>query len=48
MRVLESGFAYNDKPYRSLSALAKHITGQIVNGFAWWGLGLPTKEKKSS
>ena len=46
VRVLESGFEYNSKPYRSLSALAKHITGQIVNGFAWFKL--TAKESKKS
>ena len=30
---------FNGKPYRSLSALAKHITGQIVNGFSLVPLG---------
>jgi len=48
VRVLEDGFEYDGKPYRSLSALAKHITGQIINGYTWFGLGLPGKEKKSS
>jgi hypothetical protein len=46
--VTADGFEFQGKPYRSLSALAKHITGQIVNGYVWWGLGLPGKEKKSS
>jgi len=48
VRVLEDSFEYDGKPYRSLSALAKKVTGQIVNGFVWWGLGLPGGEKKSS
>ena len=48
VRVLESGFEYNSKPFRSLSAVAKAICGQIVNGPVWFGLGLPSKEKKSS
>ena len=46
VRVLEQGFEYQGKPYRSLSALAKHITGQIVNGFAWFAL--TAKESKKS
>jgi hypothetical protein len=45
VRVLESGFEYQGKPYKSLSALAKHITGQIVNGYAWFSL---TKQEKSA
>ena len=39
VRVLEQGFEFEGKPYRSLSALAKHITGQIVNGYSWFRLG---------
>ena len=30
VRVLEKGFEFEGKDYRSLSALAKHITGQIL------------------
>jgi len=50
VRVMQPGlgFEFEGKPYRSLSALAKHITGQIVNGFAWRGLGLPAKESRKS
>jgi hypothetical protein len=48
VRVLDEGFEYRGKPYRSLSALAKQITGQIVNGFAWFKVGLPSKETKKS
>jgi len=39
VRVLEKGFEYEGKEYRSLSSLAKHISGQIVNGFTWFKLG---------
>jgi len=46
--VTESGFEYQGKPFRSLSALAKHITGSIVNGFVWFGLGLPETRRKKS
>ena len=35
VRILGDGFQYDSKPFRSLSGVAKHITGQIVNGFAW-------------
>jgi hypothetical protein len=48
VRVLDEGFEYQGKPYRSLSALAKHITGQIVNGFAWFRLGDYAKQEKAS
>ena len=48
VRVLADGFEYDGATYRSLSALAKHITGQIVNGFVWFRLGLPGQGKKSA
>ena len=44
--VEAEGFTFGGKHYRSLSALAKHITGQIINGFAFFGLA--KKEDKSS
>ncbi|MDP8256624.1 MAG: DUF2924 domain-containing protein, partial [Candidatus Alcyoniella australis] len=33
VKVLEHGFEYQDKPYRSLSAVARAITGSHWNGF---------------
>ncbi len=38
VKVLEKGFDYKGKVYRSLSAIAKDITGNIWNGFLFWGL----------
>jgi DUF2924 family protein len=38
VRVLENGFKYDDKPYRSLSAIAREITGTSWNGFGFFGL----------
>ncbi len=38
VRVLEQGFEYQGKPFRSLSAVAKHVTGSIWNGFLFFGL----------
>ena len=46
VRVLERSFEFEGKEYRSLSALAKHITGQIINGFAFFKLGAKAKETK--
>lgn len=46
VNVLESGFSYGGKSYRSLSGVAKAISGQIVNGFLWFGL-IPKEESKS-
>jgi hypothetical protein len=42
--VGESGFRYLEKEYRSLSAIAKEISGTAWNGFGFFHL-LATKEK---
>jgi len=36
--VLERGFVYAEKPFRSLSAIARAITGTTWNGFLFFGL----------
>jgi len=36
--VSESGFEYQGNPYRSLSAIAREITGTNWNGPAFFGL----------
>jgi hypothetical protein len=36
--VLEEGFHWNDKIYRSLSAIARAITGTRWNGLVFFGL----------
>lgn len=38
VKALEKGFEYKSKVYRSLSAIAKDITGNIWNGFLFFGL----------
>lgn len=38
VRVLEKGFSYEGKQYRSLSAVAKRVTGSIWNGYLFFGL----------
>jgi hypothetical protein len=38
VRVLEKGFEYEGQVFRSLSGLAKQITGQIINGFLFFQL----------
>ena len=43
--VGESGFTYSGKEYRSLSAIAKEISGTSWNGYGFFGL-LPAKEAK--
>ena len=37
VKVLEKSFEYKGKVYRSLSAIAKDITGNIWNGFLFFG-----------
>ena len=39
VEVLVHGFAYDGQVYRSLSAVAQAITGQHLNGFAFFHLG---------
>lgn len=38
VRVLENRFEYDGQQFRSLSALARHITGSVWNGFLFFGL----------
>lgn len=39
VRVLPNGFEFEGKIFRSLTAVAKDITGQHCSGFAFFGLG---------
>lgn len=36
--ILEKGFDYEGRPYRSLSAIAREVTGQRWNGLLFFGL----------
>jgi hypothetical protein len=36
--VMEKGFEYQGRPYRSLSAIAREVTGQRWNGILFFGL----------
>lgn len=38
VKILESGFEYNNKKYKSLSAIAKEVTGAHWNGYLFFGL----------
>jgi hypothetical protein len=40
VEVLEQGFLYQGQAYKSLSAVARHVTGTQWNGFAFFGLPL--------
>ncbi|MDM7972923.1 MAG: DUF2924 domain-containing protein [candidate division Zixibacteria bacterium] len=38
VKVTESGFEYGGKAFRSLSAIAREVTGAVWNGFLFFGL----------
>lgn len=38
IEVLAKGFRYQDRVFRSLSAIARHVTGTQWNGFLFFGL----------
>ena len=38
MTVKDDGFEYEGRPYRSLSAISKEVTGSQWNGFDFFGL----------
>ena len=38
VKVLESGFEYNNKTYKSLTAIAKEVTGAHWNGYLFFNL----------
>ena len=46
--VLAEGFEYQGEHYRSLSAIAKVITGTSWNGFLWMGLEKRNRKKKGN
>ena len=43
--VLPEGFDYEGRPYRSLTAVARHITGGSWNGLVFFGLRRPARAK---
>lgn len=38
IKILESGFEYNNKVYKSLTAIAKEVTGAHWNGYLFFNL----------
>ena len=38
--VLDDGYQYRDRVYKSLSAIARQVTGTQWNGYVFFGLGL--------
>lgn len=47
VKVLDQGFEYEDRRYRSLSGVAHEITGTIWNGYLFFGLGGKQKTKEA-
>src|SRR5262245_56416127 len=46
VKVVEGGFEFAGRQYRSLSALAREVTGaKSINGFLFWGL-VPAKAQR--
>jgi hypothetical protein len=46
--VCDKGFVWSGQPYRSLSAIAKAITGSSWNGWAFFGLSHPTRRNANA
>ena len=42
--MLEGGFEYEGRPYRSLSAIAREITGSHISGPAFFGVNRGGKQ----
>lgn len=47
VKVLDDSFSYGGERHRSLSGIARLITGQETNGFLWFGL-LPREKPKAA
>ena len=45
VRVLENGFQYEGAVYRSLRAIARHVSGTHWNGFSFFGLHRTAENK---
>jgi hypothetical protein len=45
VKVLEGGFEYEGETYRSLSGLARHITGYMISGPVFFKLVEPKRPK---
>lgn len=48
VRVLRQGFEFDGEIYRSLSAVARKITGSHWNGWLFFGMAQPGKEAKTA
>ena len=47
VEVLEKGFRYQDRVYKSLSAVAREVTGTQWNGFLFFGCAAPGAAERS-
>jgi len=45
--VLEDGFQYGERVYKSLSAIARHVTGTQWNGYLFFGLRLHHEQHRA-
>ena len=43
--VLEDGYQYGERVYKSLSAIAREVTGTQWNGYLFFGLGLRKEQR---
>jgi hypothetical protein len=48
VRVIDDGFTYQGQTFRSLSSIARHITGTKWNGLAFFGLKPATKPTEAA
>ena len=46
--VLEDGFQHGERVYKSLSAIARQVTGTQWNGYSFFGLSLPKRVPHAS
>jgi hypothetical protein len=45
--VLEDGFQHGERVYKSLSAIARQVTGTQWNGFSFFGLSSPKRHRRA-
>jgi len=46
--VLADGFQHGERVYKSLSAIARQVTGTQWNGFSFFGLSSPKRRRRAS
>lgn len=48
VKVLDDGFEFEDRRYRSLSAIAREATGSKWNGFLFFGIAAPPNSRQKN